>query len=170
MAQAEAGLNKLNKHIEMGMGDDEWDKMPVIPKTLSERKPSKESFKELLAEKRNSSKDSLQGFLAEKTAPGSAPAKLGGGGSHSMSQGSKPEIELSLSQDDLVQLTNSLNHMSASMPSQSATFGVPNTSGNSSQPTKPVISRLFGDDDDDDDEELAETGTNCPSYHNPYPQ
>ena len=154
LAQAEAGLNKLNQKLEMGMEDAEWDKMPVIPKGRAvPRVNSREMFKELLA-----------GNSAP--APSTAPARLGGGGSDSMAQASKPEIGLSLSQDDLVDLVNSPSPGPATMPPPTTAFGVPSTetSGSSSQPTKPVISRLFGDedDDDDDDDDLAESGNNLP--------
>ena len=145
LAQAEAGLDKLNKKIEMSMGNDDWDKMPIIPKT-PRRISSNESFKEL---------------LAEKAKAATAPAKLGGGDSKDMVSSSQPEIGMSLSQDDLVQLTNSLSNITTAMPPQSPTFGVPMTNGSSSQPAKQVISRLFGDEDDDDqdnDDEPTEAG------------
>ena len=157
MAQAEAGLDKLNKKIEMGMGNDDWDKMPTIPKTPT-RISSKDSFKEL---------------LAEKSRAATAPAKLGGGDTDNMEQSSRPEIGMSLSQDDLMQLANSLSNISPAMPPQShGTFGVPSNqpSNSSSQPTKQVISRLFGDEDDDDEDDPAEAGNNRPIIPNsPFP-
>jgi len=150
LAKAEAGLNKLNKKIEMNMDNEDWEKMPVIPKTPT-RISSKESFKDLLAEKNRAA---------------TAPAKLGGGDSNNMEQSSRPEIGMSLSQDDLEQLANSLNNISPAMPPQSPTFGVPasTSSASSSQPTKQVISRLFGDEDEDDDNEddPTEAGNNHP--------
>jgi len=126
----------------MNMDNDDWDKMPVIPKT-PKRSISKEEFKEMLAEK-----------------AATAPAKLGRGDSHSMDpeQSSRPAIGMSLSQDDLVELANSLSKIPTAIPPQSPTFGVTSTSGSSSQPTKPVVSRLFGDEDEDDDDDPVEAG------------
>lgn len=152
MAKAEAGLNKLNKKIEMNMDNDDWEKMPAIPKTPT-RIGSKESFKELLAEKNHAA---------------TAPAKLGGGDFNNMEQSSssRPEIGMSLSQDDLVQLANSLNNISPAMPPQSPTFGV---SASSSQPTNQVvISRLFGDEDDDNDDDPTEAGNKQSSSCRPF--